>query len=137
VKLRNSPRGTPGRVLLLFSLLAVAVTAASWLSTSQKHTTFRVSWPTAVGDSSFHSRDSPLPTLSLGQHQFAIIPASEPILKRRDDRMFAANLPGNPIRLYTTTEKFPANQTPQLYLKSADGEFLRVNLETIAWSQPP
>jgi hypothetical protein len=137
VKLRNSPRGTPGRVLLLFSLLAVAVTAASWLSTSQKHTTFRVSWPTAVGDSSFHSRDSPLPTLSIGQHQFAIIPASEPILKRRDDRMFAASLPGNSIRLYSTTEKFPANQTPQLYLKSGDGEFLRVNLETIAWSQPP
>lgn len=137
MKPRNSPRGTPGRVLLLFSLLAVAVTAASWLSASRKNTTFRVSWPTAIGDSTFHSRDSPLPTLSLGQHQFAIIPASEPTLNRRDDRMFAANLPGCPIRLYATTEKFPANQSPQLYLKSGDGEFLRVNLETIAWSQPP
>jgi len=137
VKPRNSPRGTPGRLLLLFSLLSVAVAAASWLSASQKHATFRVSWPTAVGDSTFHSRVSPLPTLSLGQHQFAITHTSEPILKRRDDRMFAAPLPGTPIRLYTTTEKLPANQTPQLYLKSGDGEFLRVNLETIAWSQPP
>lgn len=137
MKPRNSPRGTPGRVLLLFSLLAVAVAAATWLSASRKNTTFQISWPTAVGDSTFHSRDSPLPTLSLGQHQFAIIPASEPILIRRDDRMFAANLPGTSIRLYSTTEKFPANKSPQLYLKAADGEFLRVNLETIAWSQAP
>ncbi len=137
MKPRNSPRGTPGRLLLLFSLLSVAVAAASWLSASQKHATFRVSWPTAVGDSTFHSRVSPLPTLSLGQHQFAITHTSEPILKRRDDRMFAAPLPGTPIRLYSTTEKLPTNQTPQLYLKSGDGEFLRVDLETIAWSQPP
>jgi len=134
---RNTPRGTPGRVLLLFSLLAVGVAAASWLSASQKLATFRVSWPTAVGDSSFHSPTSPLPHHTIGNHQFAIVPSSDPILKRRDDRMFAANLPSGSTRLYSTEEKFPADRLPQLYLKSSDGEFLRVNLETIAWSQPP
>ncbi len=46
----NIPRATPGRLLLLFSLLFLAVAAATWRDAPRRESLDSVDFPTAMGD---------------------------------------------------------------------------------------
>jgi hypothetical protein len=49
-------------------------------------------------------------------------------LQQRDDRMFRVLLAVPQPRLYSTSESWPENTLPPLYLKTGDGEYVEVEL---------
>ena len=132
----NLPRGTPGRVLLLFGLLAAGVAAVVWRDARQQPRIAAVTHPTACGDATWFQAGSPPPAFELSGQRYLLVPAGGGRFERRDDLMFAVALPvGGGLRVYTPREDFDRKSIPPLYLKSGEGEFVRVKLEEA--DQPP
>jgi hypothetical protein len=128
---QNTPRGTPARVLILFALLTGAV-AVSTIQDARREGDFRITYPTAVGDDSYY-RPATEP-LQIAVHGTVFNLREDPAerIQRRDDRMFRVPLAVPVPRLYTPSNSFSPNEVPPLYLKIADGEYLRVELESSA-----
>ncbi len=122
---QNTPRGTPARVLILFSLLTGAVMVSA-LQDARREDLFRVTYPTAVGDGDFYRQGEEPPSVEVRGAVVYLLEHGEGKLQRRDDRMFRVPLAAASPRLYTTSETLPENGTPPLYLKTGEGEFLRV-----------
>ena len=126
----NLPRGTPGRVLLLFGLLAAGVAAVVQRDATRPGQPPAVTHPTACGDATWFPAGSPPPAFELNGQRYLLVPTGGGRFERRDDLMFAVALPvGGGLRVYTPREDFDRMTIPPLYLKSGDGEFVRVKLE--------
>ena len=124
--IRNTPRGTPARVLILFGLLA-SVVVISALRDARRPELARIGYPTAVGDVDYHKPGTAPLRVAVHGSYFTLEDASEH-LQRRDDQMFRVPLAVSSPRLYTTSEAFPEDRIPPLYLKTAPGDFVRVEL---------
>lgn len=133
---QNTPRGTPARVLLLFGLLTGAVVVSS-LRDARRDDLFRVSYPTAVGDTGYHRPGGEPLSVGIDGTVFQLLEEPADRLSRRDDRMFRVPLAVPEPRLYTTAESLPPNEVPPLYLKTSDGEYLRVELRAAATRKAP
>ena len=125
---QNTPRGTPARVLILFALLTGAV-AVSSIQDARREGVFRISYPTAVGDDGYHKPDGDPLQVAVHGAIFILHEVSGERLQQRDDRMFRVPLAVPSPRLYTTANTYPENEVPPLYLKTADGEYQRVELQ--------
>jgi hypothetical protein len=125
---QNTPRGTPARVLILFALLAGAVVVSS-IQDARREGGFRIAYPTAVGDDGYYKPGGDPLQIAVNGAIFSLHEDPSERIQRRDDRMFRVPLAVPSPRLYTTTVSFPANEVPPLYLKTADGEYLRVELQ--------
>jgi hypothetical protein len=124
---QNSPRGTPARVLIIFSLLAGAVVVSA-LRDSRLANSGRVRYPTAVGDISYYTPGSSPLQIAVHGSVFVLNEESGERLRLRDDLMFRVPLAVPEPRLYTSTSSFREDEVPPLYLKVADGEYVRVEL---------
>jgi hypothetical protein len=130
---QNIPRGTPARVLLIFALLMGAVVVSS-IQDARRPDSFRITWPTAVGDEAYHKPGGEPLQISVNGAAYSLHEDAGERLQRRDDRMFRVPLAVPVPRLYTTSNTFPPNEVPPLYLKTGDGEYMRVEL---AEKKPP
>jgi hypothetical protein len=125
---RNTLRGTPARVLILFALLTGAVAVFS-IQDARKEGGFRVTYPTAVGDDGYYRTGGEPPRIAVHGAVYALREDPTERIQRRDDRMFRVPLAVSVPRLYTTSDSYSPKEVPPLYLKTADGEYLRVELE--------
>ncbi|HEX2746523.1 MAG TPA: hypothetical protein VHM91_00880 [Verrucomicrobiales bacterium] len=125
---QNIPRGTPARVLIVFALLGGAV-AVSTIQDARKNELFRVTYPTAVGDDSYYKSGGEPVQITVNGSVFSLHEVAGERILRRDDRVFRVPLSVPVPRLYTTTDSSPPNEIPPLYLKTADGEYQRVELQ--------
>ena len=125
---QNIPRGTPARVLIVFALLGGAV-AVSTIQDARKSDLFRITYPTAVGDDSYYKSGGEPVQITVNGTVFSLHEVTGEKILRRDDRVFRVPLSVPVPRLYTTSDSFPANEIPPLYLKTADGEYQRVELQ--------
>lgn len=132
----NTPRGTPARVLILFALLSGLVVVAAFRD-SQNPGAFTVSYPTATGDTACHRPGTEPPLIAAGGFIYALEESGEDILKRRDDRMWRVPLAVPTPRLYTPSSTWPAGEIPPLYLKTGEGEYLRVLLRKATAQSSP
>jgi len=126
---RNTARGTPAKVLVLFALLTGVVVVAAWRDSLRRADLERVTWPTATGDNSFHQPGGPPLELQAQGSVFSLEEEPGERLQQRDDRMFRVPLAVAVPRLYTTSETWPAGELPPLYLKTAPGEYQKVSLK--------
>jgi hypothetical protein len=126
---RNTARGTPAKVLILFALLTGVMVVAAWRDSLRRTDLERVTWPTATGDSSFHQPGGPPLELHAQGSLFTLEELPGERLQQRDDHMFRVPLAIPVPRLYTTSETWPPHELPPLYLKTAPGEFLKVILQ--------
>jgi hypothetical protein len=124
---QNIPRGTPARVLLIFALLLGAVVVSS-IQDARRQDGFRITWPTAVGDDTYHKPGGEPLQIVVNGSAFSLHEDASERLQRRDDRMFRVPLAVPVPRLYTTSNSLPPNEVPPLYLKTGDGEYMRVEL---------
>src|SRR5688572_12181705 len=122
---QNTARGTPARILIIFSLLAGAVVVSA-LRDSRRAESGSIRYPTAVGDVAWFKPGSGPLQLAVHGAVFSLHEESGERLQRRDDLMFRVPVAVPEPRLYTTTDSFPENEVPPLYLKVADGEYVRV-----------
>jgi hypothetical protein len=132
---RNVPRGTPARVLILFALLAGAVIVSA-LRDSRRPGVATIRYPTAVGDADFHKPGTGPLQIAVSGTIFTLNEQPAERLQRRDDLMFRVPLAVPVPRLYTTSESFHENSVPSLYLKTAHGEYLKVELRKEATAEP-
>jgi|GEM_PF-5841141 len=128
---QNTARGTPARILIIFSLLAGAVVVSA-LRDSRRADSGKIRYPTAVGDITYHAPGSGPLQIAVHGSVFTLQEESSERLERRDDRMFRVPLAVPEPRLYTTTDSFAEKEVPPLYLKVADGEYVRVELRAPA-----
>lgn len=126
---RNTARGTPAKVLVLFALLTGVVVVSAWRDSLRRADLERVTWPTATGDNSFHQPGGPPLELKTQGSVFILEEETGERLQQRDDFMWRVPLAVPVPRLYTTTESWPAGEVPPLYLKTAPGEYLKVSLQ--------
>jgi hypothetical protein len=124
---QNTARGTPARILIIFSLLAGAVVVSA-LRDSRRADTGMIRYPTAVGDITYHTPGTGPLQIAVHGSIFTLSEESAERFQRRDDLMFRVPLAMPEPRLYTTTDTFPEHEVPPLYLKVADGEYVRVEL---------
>lgn len=124
---QNTPRGTPARVIIIFALLAGAVVVSAWRD-ALRGRGGSISYPTAVGDTAFHKPGSPPLQITVSGATFTLNEQNGERLQCRDDRMFRVPLPVPTPRLYATTKSFPPEEVPPLYLKTAEGEYVRVEV---------
>ncbi len=126
---RNTPRGTPARVLVLFGLLLAAVAVFTWRQAGLRGDEFRTVLPTGAGDAVFLPKNAVPVRARIDGRLWILEPAGGAALVRRDDRMFALPvvLPGN-LRLYAKAPELPPGAVPRLYFKSAPGEYRRIRL---------
>jgi len=125
---QNTARGTPGKVLLLFALLTGAVAVSAWRDWLRRSELERITWPTALGDTSYYQPGSAPVPLTVKGAAYLLEEQPGEKLQRRDDEMFRVPLAVPGPRLYTISESWPADSVPPLYLKAAPGEYLRVAL---------
>lgn len=125
---RNTARGTPGKVLLLFALLTGVVAVAAWRDSLRRADLERVTWPTAVSDTLFYQPGGEQVKLTAQGGSFFLEEQPGERLQRRDDQMFRVPLAVPVPRLYTTTESWPQDTVPPLYLKTAHGAYVKVAL---------
>jgi hypothetical protein len=125
---QNTARGTPARVLLLFALLAGVVTVAAWRDSLRRSELEHIAWPTAVGDTEYYQPGTG--TLPLAVHGSVLSLHEIPGETRqsRDDEMYRVPLAMPVPRLYTLAESWPPGEVPPLYLKTAPGEYQRMEL---------
>ena len=124
----NTPRATPARVIIVFALLAGVVVVAA-LRDSQRTEREQITYPTAVGDESYHQPGAEPLRIAVRGAVFTLHEEPGERLQRRDDRMWRVPLAVPVPRLYTTAESFPEDKVPPLYLKVGSGDYLRVELE--------
>jgi hypothetical protein len=126
---QNTARGTPARVLVLFALLTGAVVVAAWRDSLRRPELEHISWPTAVGDTSYYKPGTDAVPLTVQGTVFTLHEVPGETRQSRDDRMFRVPLAVPVPRLYTPTENWPAGELPLLYLKTAPGEYQRMELQ--------
>ena len=125
---QNTARGTPARVLLLFALLSGVVVVAAWRDALRRRDIEHVTYPTAVGDTAYYKPGSEPVKITVGDAVFTLQERPAEIRISRDDRMFRVPLAVPVPRLYTVSETWPAGEIPELYLKTAPGEYQRMEL---------
>ncbi len=126
---RNTPRGTPARILILFGMLIAAVTLFTWRQAASGLDGISVSFPTGAGDATYHKPGGPPLELLIRGQAWRLVETTTKPLKRRDDRMHAlpVSLPGN-RRLYAKQAKLPEGKVPAVYLKLGPSEYRRMRL---------
>lgn len=132
---RNTARGTPARVIILFALLTGAVAVQTWRDAQRKEKG-AIRYPTAIGDMSYFKPGSEPEPVSIHGTVFRLAEETGELLRCRDDRMWRVPLAVPQPRLYTTTETFPDGEVPPLYLKTGPGEFVKVELREAAAAKP-
>jgi hypothetical protein len=125
---RNSPRGTPARVILVFALLMAVVVISAWRDW-RAGTLSRVSWPSAVGDGDFYMPGSGPLAVTVEGRIFSLFEESGERLRMRDDQMWRVPLAVSTPRVYAVEERLPEDVVPKLYVKIAHGEYLQMRLE--------
>lgn len=124
---QNTARGTPARVIILFALLTGAVAVVAWRD-REPGESGGVRYPTAIGDTTYFKPGSEPLHIAIQGSVFMLAEENGDLLQCRDDRMWRVPLAVPQPRLYTTTESFPADEIPPLYLKTGPGEYVRVTL---------
>ncbi len=132
---QNTARGTPARVIILFALLTGAVTVVAWRD-SQRGDSGGVRYPTAIGDTTYFKPGSEALHIAIHDSVFLLAEETGEVFQRRDDRMWRVPLAVPRPRLYTTTETFPEDEVPPLYLKTGPGEYVKVALGKAAAEKP-
>ena|SRR5436190_22917792 len=125
---QNTARGTPARVLVVFALLAGAVAVAAWRDSLRREELEHISFPTAVGDTDYYKPGAEAVPLSVQGTLFTLREVSGETRQSRDDKMYRVPLAVPVPRLYTPSETWPAGEVPPLYLKTAPGEYQRMEL---------
>jgi hypothetical protein len=125
---QNTARGTPARVLVLFALLAGAVTVAAWRDSLRREELEHISYPTAVGDTEYYKPGTESVPLTVQGSIFMLRELPGETRQSRDDKMYRVLLAVPLPRLYTPAEMWPAGEVPPLYLKTAPGEYQRMEL---------
>ena len=125
--IRNTPRGTPARVLILFGLLA-SVVVISAMRDARRQDAERITYPTAVGDTEFYRPGNEPLRVAVHGSFFSLHPEPGEPFQRRDDQMFRVPLAVAVPRLYTTGESWPDDRIPPLFLKAGHGEYVKVEL---------
>ena len=125
---QNTARGTPARALLLFALLSGVVVVAAWRDALRRKEMEHVTYPTAVGDTDYYKPGGEPLKIDVAGTLFTLQERPAEIRISRDDRMFRVPLAVPVPRLYTPSETWPAEDIPPLYLKTAPGEYQRMEL---------
>ena len=125
---RNSPRGTPARVILVFALLMAVVVISAWRDW-RAGALSRVTWPSAVGDEEFYAPGSGPLAVTLEGRVFSLFEESGERMRMRDDAMWRVPLAVSAPRVYSLEERLAGDVVPVLYVKIAHGEYLQMRLE--------
>ena len=125
---QNTARGTPARVLVVFALLAGGVTVAAWRDSLRRNELEHITYPTAVGDTDYYKPGFEPVSLVVQGSAFVLRELPGETHQSRDDRMFRVPLAVPAPRLYTPAETWAAGEVPPLYLKTAPGEYQRMEL---------
>ena len=99
---QNTPRGTPARVLILFALLTGAVVVAAFRDSLTENAD-RISYPTAVGDFTYHTAGTEPPPIPVEGGVLTLREDVTDRLQRRDDRMWRVPLAVSVPRPVQTT----------------------------------
>lgn len=126
---QNTARGTPARVLVLFALLTGAVTVTAWRDSLRREELEHIAYPTAVGDTAYYKPGAESVPLTVQGSVFALHELPGETRQSRDDKMFRVPLAVPVPRLYTPAETWPSGEVPPLYLKTAPGEYQRMELK--------
>ncbi len=131
---QNLPRGTPGRVLVLLTLLCGLVAVSAWRDALRRETDAWVSHPTALRDREV-LLPGQLPARLVRGGKALSLSAGGAVMKRRDDRMFRV-APGEgaglPFSLFTAQENLEAEAEPKIYARTGPGQFLRLRVRVAA-----
>ena len=136
---QNLPRGTPGRVLVLLTLLTGLVAVSAWRDALRRETDAWVSHPTAVGDGDL-LRPEPLPARLMRRGKALSLQAAGPPSARRDDRMFRVLVGAGaelPFSLFTAREHLEAEADPKIYARLAPGQFVRLRVSVASGPSAP
>ena len=112
---QNTPRATPAKVIIVFALLAGVVVVAA-LRDSQRRDRDRITYPTAVGDESYYKSGGEPLQIAVNGAVFTLREEPGERFQRRDDLMWRVPLAVPVPRLYSTTESFPEDKVPPLFL---------------------
>jgi hypothetical protein len=124
---QNTPRGTPGRVVVLFALLSAVVAGLTLQEHRQRARRYTISYPTGMADTRCFRPGNDLPTARFEGTTYQLKAGKH--VTRRDDSVYAVpiSLDQN-VRLYTDEFLPPEGKVPRFFLKLAPQEYLRVML---------
>jgi hypothetical protein len=128
---RNSPRGTPARIVLVFSLLTAVVAVSAWRDRHRAGLS-RTGWPSAVGDEEFYETGSGPLALGVEGRMFRLVEENGERVALRDDLMWRVPLALSRPRVYAPEQALPQDRLPRLFVKAGHGQYVEMRLVTAA-----
>lgn len=129
---QNIPRGTPARILLIFTLLTAVVVVSAWRDALRRDPAAEIRHPTALGDPGFFRRGQPPVRIPVAGRLIELREDPGPAVARADDRMFRIPVPpDSPFSLFSDREipegGIPdGGEEPVIYARCAPGQYVRM-----------
>lgn len=136
---QNLPRGTPGRVLVLLTLLTGLVAVSAWRDALRRETDAWVSHPTALGDRDLLLPEH-LPARFARGGEALMLQAAGAATARGDDAMFRVHTSegsGLPFSLFTAKENLEDEAEPKIYARIGPGQFVRLRVSVVSGQKSP